>query len=55
MITYVNTVLVSTKGAALAVKNDVEKVFNTKQEVLNNDAIGKFVIMKMEGNFDQIS
>ena len=55
MITYVNTVLVSTKGAALAVKNDVEKVFNTKQEVLSNDAIGKFVIMKMEGNFDQIS
>ena len=55
MITYVNTVLVSTKGAALAVKNDVEKVFNTKQEVLNNDAIRKFVIMKMEGNFDQIS
>ena len=55
MITYVNTVLVSTKGAALAVKNDVEKTFNTKQEVLSNDAIGKFVIMKMEGNFDQIS
>ena len=54
MITYVNTVLVSTKGAGLAVKNDVEKVFNTKQEVLSNEAIGKFVIMKMEGNFDQV-
>lgn len=54
MITYVNTVLVSTKGAGLAVKADVEKVFNTKQEVLSNEAIGKFVIMKMEGNFDQI-
>lgn len=54
MITYVNTVLVSTKGATLAVKNDVEKIFNTKQEVLNNEAIGKFVIMKMEGNFDQL-
>lgn len=54
MITYVNTVLVSTKGAGLAVKDDVEKIFNTKQEVLSNEAIGKFVIMKMEGNFDQI-
>lgn len=54
MITYVNTVLVSTKGADLAVKNDVEKIFNTKQEVLSNEAIGKFVIMKMEGNFDQL-
>lgn len=54
MITYVNTVLVSTKGAGLAVKDDVEKTFNTKQEVLSNEAIGKFVIMKMEGNFDQI-
>lgn len=54
MITYVNTVLVSTKGAGLAVKNDVEKVFGTKQEVLSNEAIGKFVIMKMEGNFDQV-
>lgn len=54
MITYVNTVLVSTKGAELAAKADVEKVFATKQEVLSNEAVGKFVIMKMEGNFDQL-
>ena len=54
MITYVNTVLVSTKGAALATKNDAEAAFATKQEVLNNEAIGKFVIMKMEGNFGKL-
>ena len=54
MITYVNTVLVSTKGAELAAKTDVEAKFTTKQEVLSNKAIGKFVIMKMEGNFDQL-
>lgn len=54
MITYVNTVLVSTKGAVLATKNDAEAAFATKQEVLNNKAIGKFVIMKMEGNFGQL-
>lgn len=54
MITYVNTVLVSTKGAELAAKADVEKAFATKQEVLSNEAIGKFVIMKMEGNFGQL-
>lgn len=54
MITYVNTVLVSTKGAVLATKNDAEAAFATKQEVLNNEAIGKFVIMKMEGNFGQL-
>ena len=54
MITYVNTVLVSTKGAGLAAKADVEAAFATKQEVLNNEAIGKFVIMKMEGNFGQL-
>lgn len=54
MITYVNTVLVSTKGAGLAANADVEAAFATKQEVLNNEAIGKFVIMKMEGNFGQL-